>query len=62
MLLGERRINMVITSIVVSLILTVVIMLLTILTISQGYAYKHTIDPLKEGDKEREYTGNGKRM
>lgn len=52
---------MVITSIVVSLLLTVGILLLTLLTISKGYGFKHTIDPLKEGDEVREYTDNGNR-
>jgi len=50
------------TSIVVGLVLTIAIMLLTLLTISKGYEYKHTIDPLKEGDEVREFTGNGKRL
>lgn len=53
---------MIITSLVVGLVLTVVTLLLTLLTISQGYAYKHTIDPLNEGDEVREFTGNGRRM
>ena len=53
---------MLMTAIVVSLVLTAIILWLTILTISQGYKYKHTIDPLEEGDEVREYTGDGKRM
>jgi len=53
---------MLVTAIVVSLVLTVITLLLTILTINQGYKYKHTIDPLEEGDEVREFTGNGKRM
>ncbi|MEI3612450.1 YtzI protein [Pseudogracilibacillus sp. SO30301A] len=50
---------MVVTSLVVGLVLTVVTLLLTLVTISQGYGFKHTIDPLKEGDQVREYTDNG---
>lgn len=53
---------MIITSLVVGLVLTVITMLLTLLTISKGYSYKHTIDPLKKGDEVREYTGDGKRF
>lgn len=53
---------MLITSIVVGLVLTVLTLWLTLVTISKGYAYKHTIDPLNEGDEVREFTGNGKRL
>lgn len=54
--------SIIITSIVIGLILTVVTLGLTLLTISKGYEYKHTIDPAKEGDEVREFTGNGRRM
>lgn len=50
---------MIMTSLVVSIILTIITLLLTILTITQGYKFKHTIDPLNEGDEVREYTDNG---
>lgn len=50
---------MIVTSLVVGLVLTVITLLLTLLTISKGYSFKHTIDPLNEGDKVREYTDNG---
>lgn len=53
---------MLITSIVVGLVLTVLTLWLTLVTISKGYAYKHTIDPLNEGEEVREFTGNGKRL
>ncbi|MBO1002677.1 YtzI protein [Pseudogracilibacillus auburnensis] len=53
---------MIMTSLVVGVVLTVVTLLLTLLTISKGYSFKHTIDPLKEEDKVREFTGNGKRI
>ena len=33
------------TVLVVSTILTVIILILTLVTISKGYGYKHTIDP-----------------
>lgn len=32
-------------SIVASIIFTVIILILTLVTIQQGYGYKHTIDP-----------------
>lgn len=54
--------TIIITSIVIGLILTAVTLWLTLITISKGYEYKHTIDPLKKGDKVREFTGNGRRM
>lgn len=53
---------MIITSLIVGLVLTVITMLLTLLTISKGYSYKHTIDPLEDGEEVREFTGDGKRM
>lgn len=53
---------MVVTSLVVGIVLTVLTLWLTLITISKGYAYKHTIDPLNEDDEVREFTGNGKRM
>jgi len=33
------------SAMVISIVLTIVVLLLTLLTISQGYGYKHTIDP-----------------
>ncbi|HZW67182.1 MAG TPA: YtzI protein [Pseudogracilibacillus sp.] len=36
---------MVFWSIVASIIFTVIILILTLVTIQQGYGYKHTIDP-----------------
>lgn len=53
---------MMMIALVVGLVLTIVTLLLTVLTISKGYGFVHTVDPLKEGDKVREYTGNGERM
>jgi len=37
---------------VISIILTVVILLLSLLTISKGYGYKHTIDPPVKNENE----------
>lgn len=54
--------SIVITSIVFGLILTGGTLWLTLITISKGYEYKHTIDPAKEGEVVREFTGNGRRM
>lgn len=45
---------MVFWSIVVSIIFTVIILLLTLLTIQQGYDYKHTIDPPVQPSDEEE--------
>lgn len=53
---------MLVTVFVVGFVLTIATLLLTLFTISKGYSYVHTIDPLKEGDEVREFTGNGKRM
>lgn len=50
---------MMMTSLIVSLIFTAIVLWLTLITISKGYGYKHTIDPLKEGEEVRVYTDNG---
>lgn len=49
-------------SLVAGLILTVITLLLTLLTISKGYSFKHTVDPINEEDKTRVFTGDGKRL
>ena len=41
----ERMLYMGMSAMVISIVLTIVVLLLTLLTISQGYGYKHTIDP-----------------
>lgn len=43
---------MVMSAMVISIILTVVILLLSLLTISKGYGYKHTIDPPVKNENE----------
>lgn len=43
---------MAMSAMVISIILTVVILLLSLLTISKGYGYKHTIDPLENNEHE----------
>lgn len=40
------------SALVISIILTVGILLLSLLTITKGYGYKHTVDPLVDEDKE----------
>ncbi|HLQ73235.1 MAG TPA: YtzI protein [Bacillota bacterium] len=40
---------------IASLIFTLVVLLLTILTITKGYGYKHTIDPVDEEESVEEY-------
>jgi len=42
----------VITSLVISILLTLVILYLSMLTITKGYGYKHTIDPLVEDEND----------
>jgi len=36
------------TSMVVSIIFTVIVLILSVLTITKGYGYKHTVDPPPE--------------
>jgi len=43
---------MAMSAMVISIILTVVILLLSLLTISKGYGYKHTIDPPVKNENE----------
>lgn len=45
---------MVFWSIVASIIFTVIILILTLVTIQQGYGYKHTIDPPVHKTEEQE--------
>ena len=44
-------IRMIGTVLVISLILTVFVLVLSLVTISKGYGYKHTIDPLEKKDE-----------
>lgn len=34
------------TILIVSIIFTIIVLVLSLITISKGYAYKHTVDPL----------------
>ncbi len=45
---------MAMSSLVISIILTIGILLLSLLTISKGYGFKHTVDPLVKEDHEDE--------
>ena len=45
---------MVMTSVVISIVLTIVILLLSLLTISKGYGYKHTVDPKPDSEAKKE--------
>lgn len=45
-----RCINMTTSALVISIILTIAVLLLSLLTISKGYGYKHTIDPLVDDE------------
>ncbi|HLR65230.1 MAG TPA: YtzI protein [Pseudogracilibacillus sp.] len=53
---------MLMMSLIVGIVLTVFTLWLTLVTISKGYSFKHTIDPLEEDGEVREFTGNGKRL
>lgn len=44
---------MVASVMVISIVFTIAILALTLLTISKGYGYKHTIDPKVEDEKEK---------
>ncbi len=43
---------MIMTVMIVSIVFTIAILALTLLTISKGYGYKHTIDDKPSHDKE----------
>lgn len=45
---------MVATSMIAGLVLTFAVLALTLLTISKGYGYKHTIDPKVTDDSEKQ--------
>lgn len=49
---------MITTVIVVSTVLTVIVLILTLVTISKGYGYKHTIDPPSVKDEYTSEMGN----
>lgn len=40
-------------SIIAGTVLTVIVLLLSLLTLKQGYGYKHTIDPHPEEDENK---------
>lgn len=35
---------------VISIVLTVLVLILSLITISKGYGYKHTVDPIQKED------------
>lgn len=43
---------MAVSALVISIILTIIILILSLITISKGYGYKHTVDPLVKDEKE----------
>lgn len=50
-----RCIKVTTSALVIGLLLTVGVLLLSLLTISKGYGYKHTVDPLvKDNDNKEE--------
>jgi len=44
--LRGRVVQVELTSMVVSIVLTIIVLILTIITITKGYGYKHKVDPL----------------
>ncbi|UJL46939.1 YtzI protein [Virgibacillus sp. NKC19-16] len=40
--------------VIVSIIVVIGVLLLSLLTLSKGYAYKHSVDPLPDDDKSNE--------
>lgn len=48
------------TVMVISIVFTIAILALTLLTISKGYGYKHTVDPKADGDRKQIDYNDGK--
>lgn len=44
---------------IVSIVFTIIVLILSLLTITKGYGYKHTIDPISE-DEEHHEESHGK--
>lgn len=42
------------TILIISIVIVIIVLLLSILTISKGYSYKHTVDPIPEELTENE--------
>lgn len=42
------------TIVVVSVIFTLIVLVLSIMTLTEGYGYKHTIDPLTKDEEEND--------
>lgn len=43
---------------VISILLTVFILVLSLVTISKGYGFKHTVDPVKPDEAEKQTENN----
>lgn len=43
---------MVMANIIAGIVLTLIVLVLSLVTISKGYGFKHSIDELPRGDKE----------
>lgn len=50
---------MVITALIISILFILLILVMVLVQIHLAYNYKHTINPLKEGDEIRIYTDKG---
>lgn len=46
------------TALIVSIVLTAIVLVLSLVTISKGYGYKHTIDPLEDDNEKTEKNKN----
>ncbi|WP_106494978.1 YtzI protein [Lentibacillus sp. Marseille-P4043] len=40
-------------TIIIGIVIMLIVLVMTLFSISKGYAYKHTVDPLPEEDKEK---------
>ncbi|MGY0693624.1 YtzI protein [Virgibacillus sp. FSP13] len=42
-------------TIIIGIVIMLIVLVMTLFSISKGYAYKHTVDPLPEEDKGNKY-------
>lgn len=47
------------TIIIIAIVLVLVILVLSVMAISKGYEYKHTVDPLEDNPNLQESTEDG---
>lgn len=49
--------NVVMTNIVIGIIVTLIVLVLSLVTITKGYGFKHTIDPHPNEQEKQDYVG-----